>query len=996
MQAAFRAEFKPSEEALPASPGGGEVGARARGARGPPGRRRPSGSRAPRAGPGRAGDHRLGGRSRLSVMPAATPRRLAARKAEEARMEVAEKEVRVTVDLFPSADFCLLADEKFDFDLSLSSSSANEDDEVFFGPVGHKERCIAASIEFSEQPALPAAARPCAWSPLTGEKFVEVYKEAHLLALQIESRTRREAAQPTRPEAPGGQDTERFIQESELKINLFDRVQEVEKSPKSLKRETYFLLESPSRAQPCSGEPLLPACSPALPAAPTLGPPHPSRPLTGGPSTVRPPNHAVPPKMTRLQPPRALSGRGKHPQLAVEKPKKETAASPSKVRPGDRAPTAPDAAVPPAGGSQPGPGKRSLPVPNKLGLKRSLLKPPGCAGSLARKPPSSGSVLGLTSNVSVSPAAGRATSGERTGLPSGGSRPRSRTGRLSKASLTMLRPPLPTAPAGPPCGPARNAGVAQGSAEQPEAPTASPLTPSPGLEAGGPRPDPDSAPSTSQRNGTGGLRRPDSCLNAETKAEPTPPRSFQVPKCSLGESPKGVTPKSSRAQRLQSWAAAGRAIIHSTPVRRSLGPAPQGLLGTRTPLSTQRGSALPTPAGRRLSGLPPMTPQPMPTALASPLCRPARRLSSEPRKRSVMRAALAQEVDPKASCGQGGLGPSPPSSVPQALRFSPEKSDFSPESLTEGGARDEAKPGEGSHSGEAVLTDLGLDQLSTAPEEGRPPAALPLVDLGLGQLSTAPEEGRPPAALIDLGLDQLSIAEEGRPPAALPLLDLGLGQLSTAPVEGRPPAALIDLGLDQLSIAEEGRPPAVLPLVDLGLGQLSTAPEEGRPPAALPLLDLGLDQLSAAPEEGRPPAALPLLDLGLDQLSAAPEEGRPPAALPLVDLGLDQLSTAPEEGRPPAALIDLGLDQLSIAEEGRPPAALPLIDLCSTPEMGLGLGLPSRPLVDLMMNSPDMGRSGPVKPPRAEQQQLIDLGSPLIVLSPMADKENMDSPLLKF
>jgi hypothetical protein len=44
---------------------------------------------------------------------------------------------------------------------------------------------------------------------------------------------------------------------------------------------------------------------------------------------------------------------------------------------------------------------------SQLGLKKTLLKPPGCTGSLMKKSSSSGSVLSLTSSVGVSPAAGR-------------------------------------------------------------------------------------------------------------------------------------------------------------------------------------------------------------------------------------------------------------------------------------------------------------------------------------------------------------------------------------------------------------------------------------------------------------------------------------------------------------------------------------------------------------------------------------------------------------
>ncbi|KAF7478892.1 Hypothetical predicted protein [Marmota monax] len=81
-----------------------------------------------------------------------------------------------------------------------------------------------------------------------------------------------------------------------------------------------------------------------------------------------------------------------------------------------------------------------------------------------------------------------------------------------------------------------------------------------------------------------------------------------------------------------------RAIAHSTPARRSSGPTSQSLLSSRgTPTSARRVSALPTPGGWRLSGLPLMTPKTLPRALASPLCAPARRLSSEPQRRSAVR-----------------------------------------------------------------------------------------------------------------------------------------------------------------------------------------------------------------------------------------------------------------------------------------------------------------------------------------------------------------------
>ncbi|XP_021777361.2 G2 and S phase-expressed protein 1 isoform X2 [Papio anubis] len=539
-------------------------------------------------------------------------------------------------------DILLLADEKFDFDLSLSSSSANEDDEVFFGPIGHKERCIAASLELNnlvpEQPSLPVSESPFAWSPLAGEKFVEVYKEAHLLALQIESSSRNQTAQAAKPEDPQSQGVERFIQESKLKINLFEKEKEMKKSPTSLKRETYYLSDSPL-LRPSVGKPRFLASSPALPSsgaqaslARALGPPHSAHALPRESCTAPAPSQAATQRKpgSKLLLPRVASVRGRSIPGAAEKPKKEIPASPSRTKiPAEKEfhrdvlpeKSAPGAVSVPAAGSHLGQGKRAIPVPNKLGLKKTLLKAPGSTSNLARKS-SSGPVWSGASSVCTSPAAGK------------------------------------------------------------------------------------------------------------------------------GDSPDGATPKLSRAQRPQSSTSVGRIPVHSTPVRRSSGPAPQSLLSAR------RASALPTPASRRFSGLPPMTPKMMPRAVASPLCVPARRLSSEPRKNSAMRTEPTTESNRKADSRPVDVSPdggSPPSCVPQALNFSPEESDtvFSKSTTTEA-AREETKPGGDAAPSEALLVDIKLDPLTVTPDA----ASQPLVDPPLIDFCNTPEanvavgsESRP---LIDL------------------------------------------------------------------------------------------------------------------------------------------------------------------------------------------------------------------------------------------------------
>ncbi|XP_015982210.2 G2 and S phase-expressed protein 1 isoform X2 [Rousettus aegyptiacus] len=639
-------------------------------------------------------------------------------------------------------DILLLADEKFDFDLSLSSLSANEDDEIFFGPVGHKERCIAASLELNtkipEEPLLPASQSHFRWSPLPGEKFVEVYKEAHLLALQIESNSKNKAARAARPEDPWSQGVERFIQESKLKMNLFEKENEMKKSPKSLKRETYYLSDSPllepllSGTQPLSGVGLQGSPAQASCTRPQ-GPPLSSCPLPVEPSPTHLPSQAVTQKkvISKLLPPRASSVRGKGIHLAVEKPMKEKPASPSGMKilnekeshrdiPPDKPSAAQHVTGVPASGSHLVQGKRSLPVPSKLGLKKALPKPPGGAGRLARQSSSRGSAPGLASGARASPAAGRVRSRERPSIPANGSRPLSHCSRSGRWAGLQAGPAAV-------CRPSRWAGPAESTAEQPTVPTASALTQPPTPERGCLGLDPRSSLSRSPLNQTGSARRRGSALNSKTQLVPTPAHQFKIPKFAAGEPPDSATPTFSRSQRLQSCPSAGRAVVHSTPARRCSGPVSQSLRGA------VRASALPTPASRRLSGFPPATPKTVPRAPASPLCVPARRLTSDPQKKSAVRTALVTGSSSRATarCSDSSDSSfSPPSAVPQALSFSPEKSDFTfSKSIAEEVALDEAQPLEDMAPGEAILVDIKLDQLTITPKAQGPPLAdPPLID----------------------------------------------------------------------------------------------------------------------------------------------------------------------------------------------------------------------------------------------------------------------------
>lgn len=146
-----------------------------------------------------------------------------------------------------------------------------------------------------------------------------------------------------------------------------------------------------------------------------------------------------------------------------------------------------------------------------------------------------------------------------------------------------------------------------------------------------------------------------------------------------------------------------------------------------------------------------------------------------------------------------------------------------------------------------------------------------------------------------------------------------------------------------------------------------------------------------SPDGGSPPSCVP------QALNFSPEES---------DTVFSKSTTteaAREETKPggdaapsEALLVDIKLDPLAVTPDAasQPLVDPPLIDFCNTPEANVAVGCESRPLIDLMINTPDMNKN--VAKPSPVVGQLIDLSSPLIQLSPEADKENVDSPLLKF
>ncbi|XP_072922445.1 G2 and S phase-expressed protein 1-like isoform X2 [Hemitrygon akajei] len=119
-------------------------------------------------------------------------------------------------------DFNLLSEENSDFDVLLSPASgkSDEDDEVFLGPVGHTEKCIAAGIDLNcKQEKSLQQTETLNWSPLNTDKFIEVFREANLLAQHYENHAK-EKSEAMGSEIIHDKAVEQFIEESKLNLTL--------------------------------------------------------------------------------------------------------------------------------------------------------------------------------------------------------------------------------------------------------------------------------------------------------------------------------------------------------------------------------------------------------------------------------------------------------------------------------------------------------------------------------------------------------------------------------------------------------------------------------------------------------------------------------------------------------------------------------------------------------------------------------------------------------
>ncbi|KAJ4938014.1 hypothetical protein JOQ06_002641, partial [Pogonophryne albipinna] len=156
------------------------------------------------------------------------------------------------MDCRANSDMFFLADEKFDFDVSLSpaSSKGDEDeDEVFMGPVSHTERCVSVTVASRLENVGGVHA---SWSPLSGDQLDAVCQEAHRLAEQLQDRKPNQSANGTANmatdvTADATSHRDEFVQDAEVKLGMFDHIPSA-LSP--IKRETFCVQDSPMKQLP--------------------------------------------------------------------------------------------------------------------------------------------------------------------------------------------------------------------------------------------------------------------------------------------------------------------------------------------------------------------------------------------------------------------------------------------------------------------------------------------------------------------------------------------------------------------------------------------------------------------------------------------------------------------------------------------------------------------------------------------------------------------------
>ncbi|KAM6137727.1 G2 and S phase-expressed protein 1 [Pterocles gutturalis] len=634
-----------------------------------------------------------------------------------------------------SSDFPLLTDEKFDFDLSLSPASASED-EVFVGPLGHKEKCISVNID-AKQSAEKKGVPPddkLTWSPLTGDKFVEIFKEARLLALQIETGSKNEESKINQSEEQENKTIEKFVEDSNSKLKILGN-QNLGRSPRAVKRETYCVWDSPAcQLPPCfqkeSDKLLSDDKTYALHTPPDRSPDK----IHGSPTKndsshltqeLKPKerNTKVTGKLPLAKPSSTL---GKSNLLTIEKPEPGNhttkrdlnSMGSSEDLTCDKSSAASDVFESSFSGSSSVQDKKALPAPSKPGLKKiTHLKLPGVASGPTRKSTSSSSLSwvssvssSLNSSLPISPIGknGKSSMSSKAGVS--GSKLSSSTSRLALVRPTRVSS-LQAVNTEKSRKQARSASTPKVSSAVSFAKSSASATPSEAASSGIQKLS--SVPSLQnlcQQSKDGSATKASLCPKPKARVFSVPTSQTKVP-VKTGDTPSNKpAPKATPSLGLTFCGTFGSAMAVSTPVKASEDGIFQNCLPERavsmTPASLKR-SGLPTPV-RRISGFPAVTPKTAPRMAFSPHPASVGQSSSFCTKKTLA-AGPKQSKESKTQVSSSEDDISPPPVLPLALNFSPEKTaaEVVGNELKEAEVPNQLAE---EKQTEALLVDIGVDQ----------------------------------------------------------------------------------------------------------------------------------------------------------------------------------------------------------------------------------------------------------------------------------------------
>ncbi|NXE93646.1 GTSE1 protein, partial [Menura novaehollandiae] len=575
--------------------------------------------------------------------------------------------------------------------------SGNED-EVFVGPVGHKERCIAASIEAKKSAS--AFDDKVTWSPLQGEKFVEIFKEAHLLALQIETGSKNKETKISKSEEQENKITETFVEDSKSKLKIL-RNKNIEISPRAVKRETYCVQDSaacqlPPCFQKASDKLLSDGKVHVLPAPPSRSPvkicasptKNASLPLTEEQKTKE-----TNIKATGKWPMAKPSTLGKSNLLTIDKLKRVKKPNISTKRDlssmgssedviSNKSSIASDVFESSFSGSSSVQDTKVLPAPSKPGLRKmTYLKRPGVASGLTRQTTSSSSSSSvssmnssLNSSLPISPIGIKGKSSMSSKATVSGSKLSSSTSRLALVRPTTVSS-LQADSTEKSRKQVRSASTPKISSVISLAKSSASATSSEAAGSGIQRPS--SVPSLQhlcQQNKDGSSAKGSLCPKPKARLLSVSTSQTKVPVKTQDATPNNSVPKATPSLGLTFCGTPGSAMAVSTPMKASEDKVFQNFFFpersvTMTPASVKR-SGLPTPV-RRVSGFPAATPKTVPRMTLSPHAASLRQSSSFSTKKTLTAGSKQKQESKTQTSSEDDI--SPPPVLPLALNFSPEK-----------------------------------------------------------------------------------------------------------------------------------------------------------------------------------------------------------------------------------------------------------------------------------------------------------------------------------